>query len=86
MPMRPRPAYAKDLSVEGSLNFVATTSGAAFPTSANQTMQIGAGTLPVTSASLTVDGSSIVLAFAGTLPSNASVGAGEAAISLLCAK
>jgi hypothetical protein len=91
-------AYAKDPYVQGSLAFVATTGSAALPAVANETMQvvcIGASvpsdftpsSLPVTSSTLTIDGSSAVLSFVGTLASGGSgcVGA-ETTVSLLCGK
>jgi hypothetical protein len=91
-------AYANDLYVEGSLKFVATTQSAAVPATANQTMQVVCGnpsaktgdpppsTLPVTSSTLTIDGSYVVLSFAGDMTSNSSCPGAETFVSVLCSK
>jgi hypothetical protein len=88
--------YANDISVQGSLTFVATADSAAFPAKADQTIQIGCAgaaapgtstlvSMPVTSSSLSLNGSSVVLSVAGTMGSGSCNGASTAAF-LLCAK
>jgi len=91
-------AYANDSNVAGSLQFVATTESAAVPATTNQTMQVvcnnpwtqagtqAPSTLPVTSSTLTIDGSYVVLSFAGDMtPSSACPGA-ESFVSVLCSR
>ncbi len=78
-------AYADDPFVTGSLNFVATTNNAAVPATANETMQVACSggpvsAVPVSSSTLTTDGSSVVLSFAGI-----GCGGSEMRVSLLCA-
>jgi hypothetical protein len=77
--------YADDPFVHGSLDFVAITNNAAVPATANQTMQVACfrspmSALPVSSSTLTIDGSSVVLSFIGS-----SCGGAEMTVSLLCA-
>jgi len=84
-------SYADDVEVSGTLDFVATTNNAAFPATPNETMQveclggaIGAPpvsqALPVSSSTLTLDGSLVVLSFAGI-----GCGGAQMNVSLLCA-
>jgi hypothetical protein len=84
-------SYADDAEVSGTLDFVATTNNAAFPATPNETMQvecladsIGAApvsqALPVSSSTLTLDGSLVVLSFAGI-----GCGGDQVNVSLLCA-
>jgi hypothetical protein len=91
-------AYANDSYVEGSLQFVATTPSAAVPASTNQTMQVvcnnpwtptgnpSPSPLPVTSSTLTIDGSYVVLSFAGDMTSSSSCPGAETFVSVLCSK
>jgi len=90
--------YANDSYVEGSLQFVATTQGAAVPATTNQTMQVvcnnpyaptgnpSPSSLPVTSSTLTIDGSYVVLSFAGDMTSSSSCPGAETFVTLLCGK
>jgi hypothetical protein len=92
-------AYTNDGFVSGSLQFVATTHNAAVPATANETMQvecsnpratsgngISVSSLPVTSSTLTIDGSSVVLSFTGNFTSNSSCPGAETFVNLLCSK
>jgi hypothetical protein len=94
-------AYADDTYVTGSMQFVATTRSAAGPASTSQTIQVycdnpvstpggnpGAplDTLPVTSSTLTIDGSSVVLSFAGTMGAASGCAGAQTFVSILCAK
>ncbi len=91
-------AYANDSFVEGSLQFVATSESAAVPATTNQMMQVlcsnpwaQAGTqvpsmLPVTSSTLTIDGSYVVLSFAGDMTSSSTCPGAETFVSVLCSK
>jgi hypothetical protein len=91
-------AYANDSNVEGSLQFVAKTESAAVPATANQTMQVvcsnpwtmagnaAPSTLPVTSSTLTIDGSYVVLSFAGDMTPSSTCPGAETFVSVLCSK
>jgi hypothetical protein len=91
-------AYANDMFVEGSLQFVATTPGAAVPATASQTLQVECtdpwtdpgvaplSALPVTSSTLTVDGDWVVLSVFGDMPSTSSCLGAETFVSLLCSR
>ncbi len=91
-------AYANDSNVAGSMQFVATTESAAVPASTNQTMQVvcnnpwtqgGApapSTLPVTSSTLTIDGSYVVLSFTGNMTPSSTCPGAESFVSGLCSK
>jgi hypothetical protein len=84
-------AYTGDQTVQGALAFTATTSSAAVPAAANESVQIRCLTaqpngqpvpwsaLPVSSSTLTLDGTSLLLSLAG-IGCNAS----ELTVSLLC--
>jgi hypothetical protein len=90
--------YADDMFVAGTMQFVPTTRNAAGPASTNGAMQVycydpvGGSpnapleTLPVTSSTLTIDGSSVVLSFAGTMAAGGQCVGAETFVSLLCAK
>ncbi len=83
-------AYANDTALSGSLTFEATTDNAALQATSNETLQFacfrsGGGTvsptaLAVRSSTLTLDGTSLVLSFAGT-----SCNGDQLTGSLLCA-
>ena len=92
-------AYANDSNAEGSLQFVATTESAAVPATTNQTMQVvcsnpwtQTGTqappskLPVMSSTLTIDGSYVVLSFAGYMTPSSTCPGAETFVSVLCSK
>jgi len=91
-------AYANDSNVAGSLQFVATTENAAVPATTNQTMQVVCNnpwtmtgsqppsTLPVTSSTLTIDGSYVVLSFAGDMTPSSTCPGAETFVSVLCSK
>jgi hypothetical protein len=91
-------AYANDSYVEGSLQFVATTESAAVPATLNQSMQVvcsnpwtqagtqAPSTLPVTSSTLTIDGSYVVLSFAGDMTPSSTCPGAETFVSVLCSK
>jgi hypothetical protein len=91
-------AYANDSNASGSLQFVATTDTAAVPASTNQTMQVvcnnpwvmagpqPASTLPVISSTLTIDGSYVVLSFAGDMTPSSTCPGAETFVSVLCSK
>lgn len=91
-------AYANDSNVEGSLQFVATTDTAAVPATTNQTMQVvcdnpwtmggtaAPSTLPVTSSTLTIDGSYVVLSFTGNMTPSSTCPGAETFVSVLCSK
>jgi hypothetical protein len=91
-------AYANDSNVAGSLQFVATTQSAAVPATTNQTMQVlcsnpwaqtgnpAPSSLPVTSSTLTIDGSYVVLSFAGDMTASSSCPGAETFVSVLCSK
>jgi hypothetical protein len=91
-------AYANDPFVQGSLAFVATTEGVAFPATANESVQVNCTTdppvpggpqmiaLPVKGGTLTIDGSSVVLSLVGTMPEGSGCGGAETDVSLLCSK
>jgi len=91
-------AYANDSNVEGSLQFVATTETAAVPATTNQTMQVVCNnpwsmagsqppsTLPVTSSTLTIDGSYVVLSLAGDMTASSTCPGAETFVSVLCSK
>jgi len=88
-------AYAATPFVQGSLKFVATTGSAAAPTTANETMQVacigsaGASAMdsvPVSSSTLTIDGSWVVLSFVGNMPASGDCAGAVTSVSVLCAK
>jgi hypothetical protein len=91
-------AYANDLFVQGSMQFVAATPTAAFPAVANQTMQVECNNpydsetntpmspLPVTSSTLTLDGSYLVLSLFGDMTSTSTCPGAETFVSVLCSK
>jgi hypothetical protein len=90
--------YAKDSFVEGSMQFVATTSSAAVPATADQTMQVlcfnptstdptpTLSSLPVTSATLTLDGNWVVLSLVGEMPSTSACPGAQTFVSLYCSR
>jgi hypothetical protein len=83
-------AYTGDYAAKGSLAFAATTSNTAVPAAANESMQVECstadppsnplGAMSVAASTLTLDGTSVVLSFAGTGCSGA-----QLSVSLLCA-
>ncbi len=91
-------AYSNDMFVEGSLQFVPTTPGAAVPATVNQTLQVecydpwasgsdpSLQSLPVTASTLTIDGTWVVLSAFGTMTSSSTCPGAETFVSLLCAR
>jgi len=91
-------SYANDPFVVGSMQFVPTTRSAAVPATATETMQVECSdpftdvgdpplsALPVTSSTLTIDGSSVVLSFFGNMTPSSTCPGAETFVSLLCTK
>jgi hypothetical protein len=94
-------AYANDMFVEGSMQFVATTGHAAVPATTNQTMQVSCSnpwapvtgngnpvleSMPVTASTLTLDGSWVVLSVFGEMTSSSTCPGAETFVSLLCSR
>ena len=90
--------YEDDVFVGGSLQFTASTEGAAVPATSNETMQIfcpsadpspdGGNMSPVlvTASSLTIDGSWVVLSFVGDTSPDGDCAGTATSVSVLCGR